>query len=139
MISYTNQTAFDAVVSHARKQRVRAVTDTGQFCRYRTEEGLRCFIGALIPDEVYEKSMEGIGVDAFLGNKEGIGFDNHDVMALFAGTDIDLLYRLQRIHDVGMNGMHADLIPKEWEREFSFLAERFNLEYTPPGDEAPQV
>ena len=53
----TNQEAFDRMLSHLRKQRQPAVSDSGS-CRYRTSAGLKCAVGALIPDDSYRGYFE---------------------------------------------------------------------------------
>jgi len=46
------------VYEHSKKMKARAVTETGA-CMYRTEDGNKCFIGCLFPDELYVPSCEG--------------------------------------------------------------------------------
>ena len=57
------QQVFDAVVHHLAKQGKRSTfTRPGQgfsMCRYRGYGGLKCAIGALIPDELYHPRLEG--------------------------------------------------------------------------------
>jgi hypothetical protein len=51
------QEAFNVAVEHLRKQGRPALKDYN--CHYRTEEGNKCAIGALISDEFYSPDMEG--------------------------------------------------------------------------------
>jgi hypothetical protein len=57
------QHAFDAVVSHLFRQGRRSYGTIGDgeatMCLYRSSDGLKCAVGALIPDELYRPSMEG--------------------------------------------------------------------------------
>lgn len=53
----TNQDAFDRMLSHLREQGQPAVSDSGS-CRYRTSAGLKCAVGALIPDDSYRGYFE---------------------------------------------------------------------------------
>jgi len=108
----TNQELFDIVVAHARKQKVRAV-DNG-VCKYRTPEGHKCFAGAVIKDEFYDKSFEGLGaaVPAVARALEASGVDS---------DQLDLVYKLQTIHDRNYE--------PQWDFEFSKLATEEGLTY----------
>jgi hypothetical protein len=59
-MTFTRQTAFDTALAHLRKQGQRAVEDqhSDAGCVYRSPEGLKCAIGALISDEDYNPNME---------------------------------------------------------------------------------
>lgn len=48
----TRQEAFNIAKKHLLCQKVRATGDFG-VCAFRTPEGLKCAIGALIPDDKY--------------------------------------------------------------------------------------
>ena len=55
-----DQEAFDTVVQQLFTQRCKARSKTnGVKCYYRTEDGLKCAVGALIPDDEYRTTMEG--------------------------------------------------------------------------------
>lgn len=56
-IHMTPQEAFDKVCRHLATQKRQAVDSQGQ-CTLRTEDGLSCAIGALIPDVVYDPDRE---------------------------------------------------------------------------------
>lgn len=89
----TNQEAFTKVEKHLltqNKQASRTIPGTEiTECRYRTEDGLKCALGCLIPDELYRDCIEGIPVGDL--NLHEIGL---------AGIDVTLLTRLQDIHDI---------------------------------------
>ena len=51
------QEVFDLVVEHLFKQG-RPAYDGNQGCRYRTHDGLRCAVGVLIPDDLYDPAFE---------------------------------------------------------------------------------
>ena len=55
------QEVYNTVRDHLLKQRVKGVDDYGS-CAYRSENGLKCAIGALIKDEYYDPCFEGKGV-----------------------------------------------------------------------------
>ncbi len=85
----TKQEIFDTVALHLIKQGKKSVNDIGR-CLYRSPEGLKCAIGCLIPDEVYQRSMEGHGVSRLLGNYDSLKF-------LWPFDAI--LNDIQRVHD----------------------------------------
>lgn len=106
-----NQEIFDIVVAHARKQGEKS-TGVARNCTYRNEDGLKCFVGALISDEDYREDMEGYAVN--------------DIMYIYPDIlpddSFDLLVDLQNTHDVG------DVL--NWEKSFNCLAQKYNLVYT---------
>ena len=55
------QQIFDTIVHSAINNPVKAIDNMGR-CFYRGEEGTSCFIGKLIPNSTYKKSMEAKGV-----------------------------------------------------------------------------
>lgn len=55
------QEAFDKIATHLLTQQEKAL-DGGNNCAYLTEEGLKCAIGCLIPEDKYDITMEGFGV-----------------------------------------------------------------------------
>ena len=57
IIEGTNQEIFDRVVEHLAQQKKRSMYDKDT-CAYRSEDGLKCAIGALIPDEYYDSEFE---------------------------------------------------------------------------------
>lgn len=91
---------FYKVENHLLKQNERSVTSvtSGEYCRYRSEEGLSCAVGCLMTDDIYDYSLEG-------GSARD--FDVVEALAPIIGVSptihrakkIDLLHRLQAIHD----------------------------------------
>ena len=114
------QEIFDTVVAHLRKQGKKAqhTTDDGvTTCRYRTDDGLKCAAGCLMPDEVYSSDMEGQRCFA------------SDLLARLprALVDVfesDVLHELQNLHDHDPVSM--------WETRFAEIAEIYELEYRQP-------
>lgn len=93
------QTAFDIVLNHLWHQNAPAWDKGSQQCWYRNEEnGTRCAIGCLIPDDLYCRTMEGRGVYELLvvfpKLKELPPFKALDV-----GHDRPLHVALQQMHD----------------------------------------
>ena len=97
---------------------------TYDVCVYRGEDGRKCAIGVLIPDELYTKDIEGSDILAYRTlvlteplRKAGILPDNLDGKARC--TRVSLLKELQVIHD--------NYEPYEWEAELTKLAKEFRL------------
>jgi hypothetical protein len=87
LLAQTNQEAFDLVVTHLKNQGRQAFADGA--CKYRTSDGLKCAIGALIPDEDYMPEMEGFDVRNLIQN---FGLET-------GGVGPALLAELQYVHD----------------------------------------
>jgi hypothetical protein len=85
----TKQEIFDTVAIHLIKQGKKSVGDDGK-CKFRTPEGLKCAVGCLIPDEVYDPSMEDESVESLIYAHDALDFLNPN--ALF-------LLKLQSAHD----------------------------------------
>jgi hypothetical protein len=98
------QELFDKVASHLLKQNKRAATYDGRgACRYRTDDGLMCAAGCLIPDELYDKvGMEGLAVHSMLRATPALcshlGLPS-EPSELMNDERLELLTALQGIHD----------------------------------------
>ena len=57
------QEILNKIVTHAAKQNAKALK--GSHCRYRCDSG-QCFVGALIPNELYDIAMEDLRVKAII-------------------------------------------------------------------------
>lgn len=111
-INMTNQEIFNRVVQHAKEQNCRA-ENRGGFCSYRTEEGLKCFVGCLIPDELYVPEMD--------QGAEGTGISEmNPKFELFPTAQEGLLRALQRVHDQNA--------PDAWIPRLRGLAKNFKLD-----------
>ena len=67
----TPQEVFDTVVAALVKQGRKSLAENGdpsisKDCRYRGDDGLKCAIGHLIPDDEYAEWMEGMGTTTLL-------------------------------------------------------------------------
>jgi hypothetical protein len=90
-----NQGAFDTALLHLLNQGHRCVSAFGR-SQLRTPQGGKNAIGALIPDRLYQKSMEGKTVQQLLAA------DSPEFDALrehFSGVALPLLNELQDLHD----------------------------------------
>lgn len=113
-----NQEAFDIMVKHLRKQGRRCMAD--KKCLYRGPDGMKCAVGALIPDSHYDPEMESGGAaEDIAGNYRIPEWD---------GIETALLSNMQDVHD--------SFDPSDWERKFAAVAADFGL--TVPPMEAEQ-
>lgn len=115
---YTNQSAFDEVVKHSRTQKVKSMNPDGSSCVYRGPEGNKCWIGCLIPDNVFAEILIKYP-EANATYASAIINAVPAATELFADVDLDLLGLLQRTHD--MEAM------ADWEHCLKKWAVRFNL------------
>lgn len=87
-------------------QAARAIYDQGQqalsygtgYCAYRTESGLKCAAGHLIPDEKYYSELEGNSIydpESFRDGESGVKC----LVCHELGHDQSLVSRLQNAHD----------------------------------------
>ena len=107
------QTTFDRVVSHLRRQHARAMGAFG-LCLYRAANGRRCAAGCLIPDDKYSPSLEGQSLE--LESSTELRAILHE-----EGHDVGLVRQLQMIHDT--------VLIHHWEKEFEKLAGKFKLDF----------
>ena len=97
----TAQDIFDTVVGHLFKQGKRSTRwgwccglsgeqEYTETCAYRSDEGLKCAIGILIPDESYNNKLEGVRIAVII--------DDHALPTYFK-NHVALLDDLQLAHD----------------------------------------
>lgn len=110
----TNQEAFDTMVRHLRKQGRKSQDDERQTCLYRGPNGLKCAVGALIPDEEYRPEWDEKGMSASKIVK---------CCHALQGVDSNLLSIMQTIHD------HCSIT--NWEAHFKSTASNYGLTLPP--------
>lgn len=124
----TKQELFDTVTKHLLTQKCKALGDDGSMCRYKTDTGLKCAAGCLIPDDKYDPRLEQATVVAHaddpgmeIGSQHG--FDNYKFFKDLVQTEENLLflYELQKIHDRHLS--------TEWVEKLQSLARWANLEW----------
>lgn len=93
-MTHTLQELFDRSVSGVIAQG-RQAKDTFAGCRYRTDNGLKCAVGQLIPDEDYSPAMEGAGVG---GDSERAAMVRY-AAGLENDEQIEMAQALQQSHD----------------------------------------
>ena len=118
--------------------------DENPQCAYRGADGNKCIVGAFIPDELYDESLEGDALDPQLnGVREPNTYHNTrvtDVLAKAFGQDslsmdqYGLLANLQSTHDRNADAWHegSDFSDVSWyefiKYEMINCGEKFNLE-----------
>ena len=112
----TKQEIFDKVITHLRKQNKKATNIFGG-CEYKNVNGLRCAVGCLIPDDMYDKKME------LSSTVDGLFRDFLEIQKLLGKRNKDFLTRIQVIYD--------SCRIENWEERWENLAKVYNLEYTP--------
>lgn len=122
----TDQEAFDKVVAHILEQKVYCESEEGAPL-YRGANGTKCAIGCLIPDEQYTQDIEGGNVISLVNRYPNLPF---------VDVNIDLLTRLQRLHDRG-TGYGSQMNMDDVKNHLHNIGIRFNLEIpqslkTPP-------
>ena len=115
------QEVFDIVVNHLFTQG-RPAYDGIQGCMYRTHDGLRCAVGVLIPDDLYDKAFEGSQSDFVI--QELFDADLADWR-----EHKDLLMRLQGIHDHCSKKEEGTFILAFLDTDLRNAAAHFSLEY----------
>lgn len=124
------QQLFDDVVNHLRKQGCKAsgknLYGDISTCLYRGDNGTKCAIGGIIPDELYNPILENRTCHSIMYPTDLS--DDKKPLCLQVGNLIglsneSLADRLQVIHD-------ADNV-EDWEEGFKKVADEYHLVYTP--------
>lgn len=106
----TKQETFNLVAKHLLTQRARSMLRLqGSICAYRGANGMKCAIGVLIPDHLYNEGLENVPADCLpvLGILEKLG---HDILLCSA---------LQAVHDANN--------PVNWRAGLREVARRHGL------------
>lgn len=104
------QKVYNIIKAHAIKQNERAID--GVTCQYRSPDGLKCFIGAIIPDELYNPDMEGSNIESVL-------LYYPDFKEFLGVPDLTFLIQLQNIHDWSP--------VEDWIQELKLIANEYHL------------
>ena len=109
----TNQEVYDKVKAHLLTQNAKSISRKYGLCKYRMIRSTkRCAIGCLIPDNLYEREMEGNAVYNLL-------HDFPKIKKFFEGVSSALLAALQTVHD--------NELVKNWPRELEAVAKEYEL------------
>ena len=133
----TAQQAYDKALFGIREQEYEqsaSAGGAGGTCAYRGEAGTKCAVGYSIDDETaikWDKGVYSSGVICYkVFDIESLyKFDKETYLKFFQESDVELLRKLQGIHDCipitdRGNGQY-------FESKMQELAEDFNLVYTP--------
>ena len=115
------QEVFDLVVEHLFTQG-RPAYDGNRGCMYRTHDGLRCAVGVLIPDDLYDPAFEMSKADSVIQEL----FDS-DLADWREHTN--LLNDLQLAHDNCYREPSDAFNTTDLRERLLAVAERFSLEY----------
>ena len=94
---------FNYVVDHLRLQGKQSrighgAAGFGDICAYRGDEGAMCAVGALITDDEYDPSWEGISVAHLLGGAGAVNAPPDSLLERLTPHE-EMLIELQRFHD----------------------------------------
>jgi hypothetical protein len=113
----TNQEIVNFVAEKLRAQNGSSTSHCG--CAYRGENGRRCAVGWLIPDELYKPFMENEVVTQPIVR---------DVLKqLVSDEQIKLLIDLQDAHD-SIDDVHGSFI-SQFNNNLQYICERHDLQY----------
>jgi hypothetical protein len=118
------QEVFDIVVNHLFTQG-RPAYDVAQGCMYRAPDGLRCAVGVLIPDDLYDPEFETNSSDKVIHDlfKSGLAdWREHE----------KLLLALQDTHDNSVRTSVYDFNTTALRKQLLKVAAEFSLEYRRP-------
>lgn len=126
MLEMTTQQVFDTVIEHLIKQGKQAKASTGH-CSYRTTDGLKCAVGCLIPDELYNPILEGRSVEGIrsITLRQYI----YPTLYTFIDKNFDILQDLQSLHDSD-NAWDSNTFSKIGKSEIESIIKSFNLDDT---------
>jgi len=133
-----DQEIYNTVMNHLWHQGKQARDQKS--CAYRTDDGLSCAVGCLIPDDLYKKYFEGLSVFSlvrYISNMEG-----YESLYSFLEKNNPLLQALQAMHDgFGFSRARYDVVYKMLSfRQYlieqgRMIAKDYNLiPYEPPED-----
>lgn len=123
-MALTRQQIFDTVLARLREQGRASVNERGH-CAYRGENGAKCAVGHLMPDDKFDPEWEGSVYDLPDEAFEAMGV---------SGDDLGFLLHLQKAHDECLDArwMSKDQRREAWEARMKSVAAQFELDYTDP-------
>lgn len=107
-----DQAMFDKIVYHSRAMTQESRGASG-VCAYRAPDGNRCLLGAVIPDELYDRKMEGDTIN-------DVCHERPEVAATigWSKADAPAYASLQAIHDYYFDSREECLT--EWAEAHGF-------------------
>jgi hypothetical protein len=121
----TPQEIFDTIATHLFEQGCQSVKDG--MCLYRTDSGLKCAVGILIPDEAYDKKMDDIFGQGDTSIRSLIlsGLLPSDLQKTFEDNQ-SLLLDLQWVHDQNYNWNYDE----DLKYQLEIVAANHKLDYS---------
>ena len=117
------QEIYNPVRDHLLKQGARSVSVNGYGgCEYRSDDGLKCAVGCLIPDEMYSTRLEGRGVrsEEVIRVLKNAGVLDGIVYSGRGDERLNMLDELQNIHD--------RKTPDVWAEHLNSVAAKYGLQ-----------
>jgi len=105
----TAQEVLNTMAAHLLKQGKKSIDADSAVCRYRSKDGLKCAVGALLTNKEYRPEMEG----------HNVGYIEY-ILPQRLVAHLELIRSGQRVHD--------DHPVDSWPSELRALAERLRLE-----------
>lgn len=93
----TKQQIFNKTAKHLIKQGRQAINES-RSCLYRAPRDLKCAIGCLIPDRLYDPLMEGNSVNIILDKIQDY-VELRKLLGASVNGRIEFLHNLQVVHD----------------------------------------
>ena len=120
----TNQEIFDKVYRHLLTQNAKSMRfglRNGKQCAYRGDDGLKCAIGCLIPDDKYDPIIEGAAPCFIAGFKDASINALAEILISVGIETRDFIFvrRLQYIHD--------SVSPERWRDALAAYADEKGL------------
>ena len=108
------QVVFDIVCERLAEQKNRSVDSAEQVCAYRGDNGVKCAIGHLIPDSIYNKYMEKVSVPYLClnGMRSELAeymLETYGIELRFGNEGLSFLADLQCAHDFGGHSILEEL------------------------------
>ena len=117
------QEIFDLVVEHALKQKKQSYDNLLEMCKYRGPSGTKCFVGFLIPDELYFGEMEGKLISVVLE-------EFPKVAEYLLGNNINPeLKKKKRCLLEDLQELHDNYMPNRWKDELEGLSVQYELKW----------
>ena len=116
-MSMSAKQIFYKVKKHLLKQGKRSVRGGGNYCLYRSDDGvMSCAVGCLMTDDIYSPHFEGFGVEEL---EDDVMTPIIGVHKASRGYKLCLLEALQEVHD--------DRRPYGWADALDVVQERYNI------------
>ena len=126
------QKIFDTAGVGMLKQGMRSMSNGRKDCRYRGTRGCKCAVGFLIPDDLYDRGIEGASVWGQRSSTSQKWEEQKklkevlEVLGMDTKEHLDLLERLQDVHD-GETETNKQKLRSCWHQRLHVVAAEFSL------------